>query len=162
MSERFTDSGMWKIPTRVEEVEDTEDNLQEITITAAFCSNGHSLLDNEHTFHGKPGIKMAFVRPNGEEGLFVVSSKLNDTEKVAIKGEIVNGEKVVLKCPECGTEFPILAPCDRCHTGEMVAIFSSQDLNMENSFSFCDLFGCPNAMMIHSDKIIRAIKRDSF
>lgn len=161
MSELFTDSGRLKIPGQEEHLQTTEENRKQLTINGAWCSAGHYLLDEEHPVHNLPGLKLGFIRPNGEYGEFVVSSMLNDTAKIAISGEIVNGEKVQLVCPECREPFPLLALCDRCNTGEMVLIYCNQNLDVYDSVSFCNLFGCPNAMLIQSDKVVRAIERDS-
>lgn len=162
MDDRFTDSGMLKIPSAVEEVPDSPERAAEITVSGAFCACGESLLDTENSFDGAAGIRIGFRRPNGEEGLFVASPKINDTSKKVLKGEVVEGEKVELFCPGCGKAFPILAPCDRCKNGEMVVIFRSKEYDISNSVSFCNIFGCPNAMLIQSDKVIRAIKRDAY
>jgi len=162
MDDRFTDSGMLKIPAAVEEVPDSPERAAEITVSDAFCACGESLLDPEHAFDGLPGIKIAFRRPNGEEGLFISSPKINDTSKQILSGKVVQGEKVELFCPECGKAFPILAPCDRCENGDMVLIFRSRESDISNSVSFCNIFGCPNAMLIQSDKVIRAIEREAY
>lgn len=161
MSERFSDSGMLKIPTHVEEVEDIPENSEKISVKEAYCPNGHSLMDNEHTFNGMPGIKMAFIRPNEKKGVFSVSSKIGDLSKKTISGEIVEGEKVTLCCPECSAHFPVLAQCDKCKNGDMVLIYLSKELDVSDSASFCNLFGCPNTMLIKSDTIIRAMARDT-
>ena len=162
MNERFTDSGMLKIPSAIEGIPDSPERAPEITVTSAFCECGESLLDDTHKFNGYPGIKIGFRRPNGEEGLFVASPKLNDTAKEVLKGEVVTGEKVELFCPGCGKLFPVLAPCDRCENGEMVVVYRSEDFDISNSVSFCNIFGCPNAMLIQSDKVIMAMERDSY
>jgi hypothetical protein len=160
MSERFTDSGMLKIPTHVEEIPDTEENREKLTIKDARCLEGNSLMDPEHSFEGKPGIKLGFRRPNGEEGLFVVSPFLHDTRKTAISGTIVEGEKVTLFCPSCGKTFPILAACDRCKEGEMVLIHCGDSRNVTDAVSFCNVFGCPNAMFVMADRVIRGIEKN--
>lgn len=161
MEDRFTESGMLKIPTVVEEVPDIPERAAELTVNAAFCITGESLLDPEHLFDGKPGIRIGFRRPNGETGEFVASPKINCTEKVLVSGEIVPGEKVELFCPACGEPFPILAPCDRCEEGDMVVMYRSTDYDVNNAVSFCNIFGCPNGMLIQSDRVIRAMERDS-
>jgi hypothetical protein len=158
--ERFNQDGMLKIPGLVEEVQDTPEFREKLTVQSAFCHNGHSLIDNDHRFAGAPGIRLAFVRPNGERGLFVVAAKLNDTDKVTLEGQVVNGEKVALLCPVCGEALPILASCDRCDDGEMVLVYASELRNVEDSISFCNVVGCPNALFIRSDRVIRAIGRE--
>ena len=160
MNERFTDSGMWKIPSNVEEVPIDEDNREKLTITEEHCEKGASLMDKDHLFHGKPGIKLGFRRSNGEEGEFVVSPFLHDTEKMGIKGTIVNGEKVELICPSCGKPFPVLAECDRCEEGEMVLVQCNSSSDVINAVSFCNVFGCPNAMFINADRVIRGIEKN--
>jgi hypothetical protein len=126
-----------------------------------FCSKGHNLVSPEETLHGQAGIRLAFVRPNGEEGLVVISTRLGDITKHTLKGELVRGERVALSCPVCNAALPVLAQCDRCHTGDMCVLFASEKLSIEDSVAFCNVVGCPNAMLIHSDTIIRALGRDS-
>ena len=162
MDDRFTDSGMLKIPSAVEEVPDNPERVSEITVSGAFCECGESLLDLENCFDGAPGIRIGFRRPNGEKGIFVASPKINDVSKKVLEGEVVTGEKAQLFCPECGKPFPVLAPCDRCKDGDMVVIFCSRDFDISSSVSFCNIFGCPNAMLIQSDKVIRAMERDAY
>lgn len=158
MSERFTESGMWKIPTHVEKVPDTEQNRSQLTVSTAFCPNKHKLIDKKNKVDDVPGIKLAFTRPNGDKGVMVVSAVINSTNKIALQGDIIEGEQVTFSCPECGAELPVLAPCERCNTGKMVLIYLSEALDVQNSVSFCDLMGCPNAMLIHSDRVIRALE----
>lgn len=161
MSELFTDSGRLKIPSREEQLESSAANRSNLTIHGAWCPAGHDLIDPEHPVSGNPGLKLGFIRPNGEYGEFVVSPLLNDTTKIPLQGEIVNGEKVQLVCPECREPFPLLALCDRCNTGEMVLIYCNREQDVYDSVSFCNLFGCPNAMLIRADRVIRAIERES-
>jgi hypothetical protein len=161
MPDRFTDTGMLKIPTVVEEVPDLPERAADITVHAAFCSCGASLLDKDHRYNGLPGIRMDFRRPNGETGSFVTCPKINDVCKEVLSGSVVNGEKLDLFCPECGASFPVLAPCDRCDGGDMVVIYRSQEYDINNSYSFCNIAGCPNGMLIESDRVIRAMERDS-
>ena len=159
MSERFTDSGMWKIPTNVEEIPDNPENREKLTIREVRCADGSSLMDSDHPFDGEPGIKLGFRRPNGEQGFFVVSPFLHDTRKLALEGTIVEGEKVELFCPACGEAFPVLAACDRCGDGEMVLIHCGSSNDVVDAVSFCNVFGCPNAMFIQADRVIRGIEK---
>jgi len=160
MSDRFLNNGRLKIPANIINVKEDEIGEEKLIIASAYCQDGHSMIDNEHTFEGEPGIKIGFRRQNGEVGEFVVSAKLNDVSKIALKGEIVVGEKVELICPECGKALPILSDCDRCEGGDMVMIYKNVNAESTDSFSFCNVFGCSNCLLIDSNKIIRAIGRN--
>ncbi len=160
MSDRFLSNGRLKIPANITNVEEDEITDKKLIIASAYCQAGHSMIDNEHTFEGAPGIKIGFRRQNGEVGKFVVSAKLHDVSKVCLKGEIVIGEKVELICPKCGKTLPILADCDRCEDGDMVMIYKNANAVSIDSFAFCNVFGCPNSLLIDSNNIIRAIGRN--
>lgn len=160
MEERFTEFGMWRMPERVEKLESTPENSEALSLGAAFCPKGHGLVSGEETLAGQPGILLAFTRPNGETGRVLISTRLGDLSKKVLEGELVRGERVSLTCPVCGTPLPILAQCDRCHTGDMCVLYCSPALSIEDSVAFCNVVGCPNAMLVRSDRIIRALERD--
>lgn len=160
MEDRFTGFGMWRLPERVEKLKPTPENSEVLSLETVFCPKGHGLVSGEHTLEGEAGILLAFTRPNGEKGQVLVSTRLGHLSKKTIQGELVPGERITLACPVCGTPLPILAQCDRCHNGDMCVLYCSPALSIEDSVAFCNVVGCPNAMLIRSDRIIRAIERD--
>jgi len=160
MDTRFTEFGMWRLPERVEKLESTAENREALSLEAAFCPKGHNLLDSDGNLAGGPGIVLSFTRPNGETGKVLISPRLEDLAKKVLEGDLVRGERVSLFCPVCGTPLPVLAQCDRCHTGDMCVLYCSPALSIEDSVAFCNVVGCPNAMLIRSDRVIRALERD--
>ena len=160
MDERFNEHGMWRLPERVEKLDSSEGNRETLRIAAAFCPNGHDLVSETEKVAGEAGIVLAFRRPNGETGQVAISTRLEDLSKKVLSGDFVKGERIALSCPVCGAALPVLAQCDRCHTGDMCVLYCSPALSFSEAVAFCDVVGCPNAMLVRSDRIIRALERD--
>jgi L-threonylcarbamoyladenylate synthase len=58
-------------------------------VDCAFCVNGHSLIDKEHSIHGYPGIRLAFKRA-GSQGEFVISSLAGELDKIVLSGTLIS------------------------------------------------------------------------
>lgn len=160
MENRFNEHGMWRLPERVEKLDSSEANRETLRIGTVYCPNGHELVSGTEEVSGEAAIVLAFRRPNGERGRVAMSTQLENLAKKVLEGEFVKGERVELSCPICDAVLPVLAQCDRCHTGDMRVLYCSKALSFDDSVAFCDVVGCPNAMLVRSHKIIRALERE--
>jgi hypothetical protein len=135
---------------------------EELVVHEAYCPQAHNVVDEGYTVGGRPGIKVAFRDPRGEEGLLVLSPVLGRLDKLVLKGRLTAGERLELLCPECGELLPVLTSCT-CPSGGIInVLFMRPDLDINNSIGVCNVVGCPNSSFVHSGEVIRAARLESW
>ena len=158
MEERFTEFGMWRMPERVDTLESTPENSAALSLGAAFCPKGHGLVSGEETSRGSQASSSHLPAPTARQAGSSFQHAWATSQKslrVSLSG--ANGS---LSPARSVAPLPILAQCDRCHTGDMCVLYCSPALSIDDSVAFCNVVGCPNAMLVRSDRIIRALERD--
>ncbi|MCU0613281.1 MAG: hypothetical protein MUE60_16035 [Candidatus Eisenbacteria bacterium] len=127
-----------------------------VTVSAAFCPEGHDLVDPDRAIGGSPGIRIGFRRPDGEVGEVVLNPTLGCFDKIVLSSELVNGEELSLFCPVCHAPLPILMEC-HCQEGAVVnMLYLTRDNDPYHAIAFCNVVGCRNSSMIRTGDVIRA------
>ena len=127
------------------------------SITEAFCPNGCTVIDPEHTINGFPGIRIKFKRQESD-GEFIISAIEGDFDKIVLSGELKKGMKDELSCPHCNTPFEKLVNCN-CQPGaDMVVIGLTPQLDYNEAITFCNVTGCTNGAFIKSGDAIRHVR----
>jgi hypothetical protein len=155
--ERFSKDGRLIIPLfqRQKSTEPTKEERVRYAVTEAFCPNGCSVIDKEHSIHGVLGLRIRFRRP-GMEGELVLSAIEGDYDKIVLSGKLEAGVKDELYCPHCGVMFKTLVNCSCSPGADMVVIGLTPKLDFNNAVSFCNVTGCTNGAFIKSgDAILR-------
>ncbi len=152
----LADDGHMIVPATQYQHRAAEDGKARYVVDQAYCPQGCSILDEEHPIHGYPGLRIGFSRP-GTKGEFVLSAIQGDFDKTMLSGELVDGVKLDLYCPHCGTPFATLANC-RCSAGaQIVTIGLTPELDFNNGIAFCNVAGCRNERFVLSGRAIQAI-----
>jgi len=131
----------------------------EYTITEVYCRNGHNLVTDRHKIDGKPGIHIAFVRPNEEKGEVVLSPVLGSLNKIALSGNLVEGEALALYCPVCSVKLDVLCNCEFHPDASVCVLYLLKTPDMDAAIAFCCIVGCPNSSYRKTGEVIRAISR---
>ncbi|MBN2429923.1 MAG: hypothetical protein JXQ27_00535 [Acidobacteria bacterium] len=131
------------------------------TVTRCYCPNGHNLLDIRHPIHGLAGIRLKFVRPGGQAGEVVLSPTLGCFDKLVLAGEMVNGEKLELHCPVCGSPLAKRGMCNRRSgehpaTGDLCLIYLTSEPSPEEAIMICNVVGCNNSSLRHAGMSLHA------
>ena len=131
------------------------------TITRVFCPEGHNLLDICYPINALAGIKLGFRRKNGRTGLVVLSPTLGCFDKNVLAGDLLDGEKVDLFCPECGSPLHKMGTCgcrtrDTNESGEWCILYLSEEISAEEAIAICDVAGCHNSSIRHAGEFIQA------
>ena len=157
--ERFSKDGKLIIPLgeRKKGTKKTDEEKVRYVVTEAYCSNGCSIIDEEHKINGVPGLLIKFKRP-GMEGEFVLSAIEGDFDKIMLSGELEDGVKDELYCPHCGVMFEKLVNCSCKPDADMVIIGLTPKLDFNNAVSFCNVTGCTNGTFIKSGDVIRHVR----
>ncbi len=158
---RFDERGRLIIPEPTGPTRELEAG-EELVVTEAYCPAGHNVVDDDYTVGERPGIKVAFRDPRGQEGLVVLSPVLGRLDKLVLKGRLVPGEKLELLCPDCGAPLPVLTSCQCSARGAIRVLFLHPDCDINNSIGFCNVVGCPNSSFVRSGEVIRASRLDSW
>ena len=133
-----------------------EDGKARYVVDQAYCSRGCSILDEEHPIHGHPGLRIGFSRP-GMKGEFVLSAIQEDFDKIMLSGELIDGVKLDLYCPHCGTPFATLANCRCSADAQIVTIGLTPKLDFNNGIAFCNVAGCKNEGFVLSSRAIQSV-----
>jgi hypothetical protein len=158
---RFDDRGRLIIPEPTGPGRELREG-EELTVREAYCSQGHNVVDERYTVGGRPGIKVAFRDPRGAEGLVVLSPVLGRLDKLVLKGRLIGGEKLELRCPECGQLLPVLTSCTCTSGGIINVLFLRPDCDINNSIGICNVVGCPNSSFVRSGEVIRSARLESW
>ena len=153
---RFTDNGRLLIPINQKEKVESEDKIKYV-VDHAYCQNGCSIIDQEHSINGFPGIRIKFKREESE-GEFIISAIEGDFTKIILSGELKEGVKDNLYCPHCGVLLEKLVNCNCKPDAEMVVIGLTPRFDFNNSITFCNVTGCNNGAFVKSGHIIRHIR----
>jgi len=152
----FADDGHMIVPATQYGHKAVEDAKTRFVVDQAYCPKGCSIVDEEHPIHGYPGLRMGFSRP-GMKGELVLSAVQGDFDKIMLGGELVDGVKLDLYCPHCGTPFATLANCRCSADAQIVAIGLTPELDFNNGIAFCNVAGCKNEGFVLSGRVIHAI-----
>ncbi|MHC4573147.1 MAG: hypothetical protein ACYS76_03290 [Planctomycetota bacterium] len=157
--ERFSKDGKLIIPLRQRKKSAKEKDKENARyfVTEAYCPNGCNIIDEEHRINGVPGLRVRFKRP-GMEGELVLSAIARDFDKIILSGELKDGVKDELYCPQCGVVFKKLVNCTCKPDADMVVIGLTPKLDFNNAISFCNVTGCTNGTTINSGDVIRHVQ----
>jgi hypothetical protein len=145
--ERFDKDGRLVVP----DAEDVQRELSKhgvhyegaVHVHQAFCPNGHLLItDDCARFGDLPGIKLLLSGGPGEDIVYV-SPLLNQRQRQG-GNAFKLGDRLEVRCPVCGVEMPVLAPCDCQWNGEYVMLGLDEESSTDNAVCFCNIWGCPN------------------
>lgn len=159
MTESIYDKdGRLRIPSP-EEWRTTKEAVRDaVTVHAAYCPQGHDLIDPTRRIREVPGIRLGFRRPDGEVGEVVLSPTLGCFDKIALSSRLVDGEDLQLFCPVCHTPLPILMEC-HCQAGAVVnMLYLTRENDPYNAIAFCNVVGCHNSSLIRSGDVVRAAR----
>ncbi|RKZ33795.1 hypothetical protein DRQ33_03525 [bacterium] len=158
MGYRFDKKGFLLIPDprerRLEKQAKDANKPKCLVVNIVYCPNGHSVMDDYVNFNSFSGIKLKIHRPNGEQGVMVLSPIFGDKSVVFIGTKPKEGEKLEVFCPHCEQKIPILQPCENCDGGEIRVLSLDENFDITNGIAFCDLVGCPSAFILHSGELI--------
>jgi hypothetical protein len=114
-----------------------------VHIHQAFCPKGHLLIaDDCEKFEGLPGVKLLLTGERGKDIVYV-SPVLN--HRLRSGGDMFKlGDSLEVRCPVCGVELPVLAPCDCQWNGQYVMLGLDEEATTDNAVCFCNIWGCPN------------------
>ena len=131
------------------------------TVVRVYCPNGHNLLDVCYTINGLAGIVLDFKRAKGQGGKVVLSPTLGCYDKIVLKGELVEGEKVSLFCPFCGQALDTLGNCPVEHgkgkgQGELCLLYLTEDKDPDEVIVICNVAGCHNSSLKHRGEYIHS------
>ncbi len=127
------------------------------TIDKAYCPNGCNIVDSELIINGFTGLRIKFKRPESERE-FVISAIEGDFDKIVLSGELNEGVKDELSCPQCNARFEQLVNCNCKPGAEMVIIGLTPKLNHNEAITFCNVTGCANGAFIKSGDVIRHVR----
>ena len=145
-----------KAPTKAR-----EDKIRYV-ISNAYCPCGCNIIDPEYEINGVPGLRIKYKR-QGMEGEFVISAIEGDFDKIILSGELNEGKKDDLFCPNCGVMFEKLVNCICKPNADMIVIGLTPKLDYNDAVSFCNVTGCNNGAFIKSGDVIRHVRlRGSF
>jgi hypothetical protein len=157
--ERFSKDGRLIVPLKLRKkgTERADEEKARYVVTEAYCPNGCNIIDKEHEINGIPGLRMKFKRPN-IEGELVLSAIEGDFDKMILSGELKDGVKDDLYCPNCGIMFKKLVDCSCKSDADMVVVGLTPKLDFNNAISFCNVTGCVNGTFIKSGDVIRHVR----
>ena len=138
------------------DLKNKEDKVKYV-VNEAYCLNGCNIIDSKHKINGFAGLRIKFKRP-GAEGEFVISAIEGDFDKIILSGELIDGVKDELYCPECGVAFKKLVNCNCQDDADMVVVGLTPKLDFNNAISFCNVTGCKNGVFVKAGDIIRHIR----
>ena len=118
-----------------------------ISLTRAFCQNGHPLIAaGAPTFYGLPGLRVQ-VRQNETVGMVTLSAVHGDQRRVG-GDDFEKGQPCQVCCPTCGDELPAWEDGCRCGGGKLRVVFLSPDCDPGNVALICDVWGCHRSRVV--------------
>ncbi len=122
-------------------------------VTAAFCCNGHNLIDDKNP--RIDGLSTIHLRvhsgTNGDTDIYL--SPIQGDSRVIGGKEIPRDELLDISCPVCGTPFEVVAPC-YCQNGMFVAIYLKPDCQYREAIVICNSWGCKHSFVKLESRII--------
>jgi hypothetical protein len=121
-------------------------NLEEFqVVTAAYCANGHSLINDLATFNGFNGITVT-LRDEHNTGQLSLSPIIGDLSRTFFNFKGVKGDLIDICCPTCNESLPIY---DQCVCGAyLVALFTKPKKDFANCIAICPRIGCLHSKII--------------
>ena len=152
----FANDGHMIIPVSQWRHGTTEDSGARYVVDQAYCPRGCSIIDEEHSIHGYPGLHIGFSR-SGVKGEFVLSAIQGNFDKIVLSGELAHGTKDDLFCPHCGTPFATLVNCSCTKGARIVTIGLTPKLDFNNGIAFCNVNGCKNEGFVLSGRVLESV-----
>jgi hypothetical protein len=82
-------------------------NLEEFqVVTAAYCANGHSLINDLATFNGFNGITVT-LRDENNTGQLSLSPIIGDLSRTFFNFKGAKGDLIDICCPTCNESLPV-------------------------------------------------------
>lgn len=157
---RFTTQGKIKFPKN-KFARSRNSRKNEIRIVdECYCSNGHSLLDEQVLFNEVPGIKIKVVKNKQEEGFLILSPVYGDYSKVTVGIKLVKGDMLEMYCPECGEPLAVFTDCLVCNS-QMFTLFTTKEASFSDCVGICQKVGCHNSRMISSRRMLSSYAKNS-
>ena len=103
-------------------------------------------------FSGRPGIQL-WVRGKRLEQVVTLSPFQGDFAK-DYEQEFEAGEALDVRCPECGTPLPVLAPCGCTPDSYWVIMFLRPEQDYNDAVGVCNAWGCPRSFIRLSGEIL--------
>lgn len=156
--EIYDKDGKLHIPSPTEWSMAKEAVRHAVTVAAAYCTQGHDLVDPDRVVGETAGIRVGFRRPCGDVGEVVLSATLGCFDKVVLSSELAEGEALDLFCPQCHTPLPILREC-HCREGAVVnMLYLTRANDPYDAIAFCNVVGCHNSALIRSGEVVRSAR----
>jgi|GEM_PF-1151212 len=128
-----------------------------VVLTRALCPMGHDLITEQNPTFGETWHGIALhVRSGSRGGIVYLSPIHGDTSKLGFV-DFKPGEDVVISCPVCGAEFPVVGGCSCAHHGRLYAIYLSPVLKPRSVVGVCSIWGCPRSRVIDNWEIVSEI-----
>lgn len=127
-------------------------------VEECFCPHGHSILSDQHSYSGYPGILLK-LKTADREGLLSLSSIIGDPARTFHDFRPASGEIIELCCPVCDEAFPIYNQCD-CQA-HLIALFTSPKRDYSDCIGICQRIGCLNAEII-SGRELQLLNRANY
>ena len=127
-----------------------EEVPQPQVVDHCFCPNGHSILSEQHSYSGYPGILLK-LKGAEQQGLLSLSAIIGDPARTFHGFKQVSGEIIEICCPICEEPFPVYNQCG-CNA-HLIALFMSPRNDYSDCIGICQRIGCLNAEIISSREL---------
>lgn len=125
-----------------------------IQVTQAFCPKGHNLVRNEDVhYYGELGISL-WVSDGEREGEVILSPFHGEHNRKGMT-DFPIGAKLKISCPVCRAPMPRLSKCS-CETGELFAIYLTENCSEANVVALCDVWGCHRSKVYDQAELLSA------
>lgn len=158
----FDSTGRLIIPVARETLQSEHQRVAKagkLVVCQLFCQEGHALIDEDNAkFEGLPGIKLLCAGA-GMEQIVIISPIYGDFSKV-FERSYPEGTVLDIRCPECRSVLPALAPHE-CRPGAMyVSLFLDRTASVRNSANICNVWGCSSSFVRLYDEVIHILRQD--
>lgn len=118
-----------------------------ISVTQAFCPEGHALIGPQNpAFYGMPGLTVRVRSPEHTED--VTLSAVHGDPRKSGGDTIPDGTRCEILCPECETELAKYEEACRCGQGDLHLIYLTPDRNPGDVAMLCDVWGCYRSRVV--------------
>ena len=154
-----------KYASKVQVLEILESKIESVGVEGGrilaselYCRNGHPLITPENPrYDNKLAIKVMAESGGKKQPLYLSPFQRDVRKKISV--EFKSGQILRLSCPECGDEFPRVAPHD-CHDDAMhVALFMRADGNVQKSVCICNAWDCYASFAKLFNEVITDLRR---